>query len=307
MTHFDSTKPLVLTGDASPYGVGSVLVHIMEDGEEKPIAYHSRRLSPAEKNYAQIDKEGLAVIVGLAKFHKYLWGRPFLIVTDHRPLLGLFGKKRAVSQTLSSRMQRWALTLAAYEYQIIHRPGLCIPQADALSRLPVASAPTRVPAPADTIMTMQYMDLSPVTASDIRRETARDPVLSQVFLRTRDGFQRHEDNEQLKPYIQRKDELSIHDGCLIWGIRVIVPSRFRHVLLDELHSAHSGIVRMKAFGRSWMWWPGIDLDIEQRVNSCDTCRRSRPKPAEAPLQPWSFPERPWSRLHIDYAGHLWAR
>ena len=106
----------------------------------------------------------------------------------------------------------------------------------------------------------------------------------------------------MKPYIQRKDELSIHDGCLMWGIRVIVPSRFRHVLLDELHNAHSGIVRTKPVGRSLMWWPGIDHDIEQRVNSCDPCRRSRPKPAEAPLQPWSFPERPWSRIHIDYAG-----
>ena len=127
MTHFDSTKPLVLTCDASPYGVGSVMAHITEDGEEKPIAYHSRRLSPAEKNYAQIDKEGLAVIVGLAKFQKYLWGRPFLVVTDHRPLLCLFGEKRAVPQMLPPRTQRWALTLVAYEYQIMHRPGLSIP------------------------------------------------------------------------------------------------------------------------------------------------------------------------------------
>ena len=132
-------------------------------------------------------------------------------------------------------------------------------------------------------MTMLCMDMPHVTASDIRPETARSPVLYQGFLRTRGGFQRHEDNEQLKPYIQQKDELSIHDGCLMWGIRVIVPSRFRPVLLDEQHNAHSGIVRMKAVCRSLMWWPGIDLDIERTVNSCDTCRRSRPKSAEAPF------------------------
>ena len=88
------------------------------------------------RKYAQIDKEGLSVIVGWAKFRKNLWGRPFRIVTDHRPLLGLFVEERAVSQTLSPRMQRWALSLAAYVYQIIHRPGLSIPQADVLSRLP---------------------------------------------------------------------------------------------------------------------------------------------------------------------------
>ena len=112
---------------------------------------------------------------------------------------------------LLPRMQRWALTLAAYEYQIIHRPGQSIPQADALNRLPVGGAPRHVPVPADTILTMQYLDMSPVTASDIRRETSRDPVLSQVFIGTRDVFPDHDDNELLKPYTQRRDELSIHD------------------------------------------------------------------------------------------------
>ena len=74
MTHFDSSKPLVLTCDASPYGVGAVLAHAFDDRVERPIAYYSRSLSAAEKNYAQIDKEGLAVIAGLTKFHQYLWG-----------------------------------------------------------------------------------------------------------------------------------------------------------------------------------------------------------------------------------------
>ena len=182
---FTYKRLLVLTCDASPYGIGSVLAHVMEDGADKPIAYHSRSISYAEKNYAQIDKQGLSVIVGLKKFHQYLCGHKFTIVTDHKPLLGLFGETKAVPQMLSPRMQRWALTLAAYEYQIIHRPGQSISQVDALSRLLVGGAQRHVPVPADTILTMQYLDMSPVTASDIHRETSRDPVLSQVFIRTR--------------------------------------------------------------------------------------------------------------------------
>ena len=94
MTHFDSSKPLVLTCDASPYGIGSVLAHVMEYGAEKPISYHSRSLSHAEKNYAQIDKEGLSVIVGLKKFHQYLWGHKFNIVTDHKLGLDCLEKRK---------------------------------------------------------------------------------------------------------------------------------------------------------------------------------------------------------------------
>ena len=149
--------------------------------------------------------------------------------------------------------------------------------------------------------------MSPVTASGIRRETTRDKVLSQVFRRTTQGFPHHEDDESLKPYFQKKDEISVHDGCLVWRTRVIVPSVYRKALLEELHSSHSGIVRMKAVSRSLMWWSGIDQDIEKTAKTCDICMRGRPRPTEAPLQPWSFPDRPWSRLHIDYAGPFMGR
>ena len=80
------------------------------------------------------------------------------------------------------------------------------------------------------------------------------------------------------------------------------PPQGRTVLLDELHLGHPGICRMKALARSTMWWPNIDRELEIRVKSCNECLQNKHKPAEAPLHPWEFPGRPWSRLHIDYAG-----
>ena len=94
LVHYDPNKPLILHTDASQYGLGAVMSHIMEDGSEHPIGIVSRTMNVAEKNYSQLDKEGAAVIFGLKKFHKYLCGRRFTTVTDRKPLLTLFGEKQ---------------------------------------------------------------------------------------------------------------------------------------------------------------------------------------------------------------------
>ncbi|KAG5286473.1 hypothetical protein AALO_G00015230 [Alosa alosa] len=126
LVHYDSNKPLILACDASPYGVGAVLSHQMPDGLDRPIGFVSRTLNAAEKNYSQLDKEGLAVVFGVKKFHKYLYGRKFTIVTDHKPLISLFSEMRAIPQMTSPRIQRWAVTLGAYEYTIIYKLVRCV-------------------------------------------------------------------------------------------------------------------------------------------------------------------------------------
>ena len=123
LVHDNTELKLIMTGDASPVAVGAVLSHIMKDGSEKSINFASRALSKAERNYAQIESEGLAVIFGVSKFHKYIYGREFTINTNHKPLLGLFKEDRTISPTESARVQRWALVLASYHYQLVYKPG----------------------------------------------------------------------------------------------------------------------------------------------------------------------------------------
>ena len=123
LIHYEPQRKLLLSCDASPYGIGAVISHVMDDGCEKPIAYTSRSLSAAERNYAQIDKEGLAIVYGVKKFHHYLYGRQFTIVSDHRPLQHLFSETKSIPVMASARIQRWALTLSAYNYTIQYRPG----------------------------------------------------------------------------------------------------------------------------------------------------------------------------------------
>ena len=123
LVHYDSNRQLVLACDALPYGLGAVLSHIMDDGQERPIAYASRTLTAAEKNYSQLEKEALGVVFAVQKFHNYLYVREFIIESDHRPLSFIFSSSKAMSPTASSRIIRWTLTLSAYNFTIRHKSG----------------------------------------------------------------------------------------------------------------------------------------------------------------------------------------
>ena len=143
----------------------------------------------------------------------------------------------------------------------------------------------------------------PVTATQIRKWTSRDPTLSKVQLMLSSGWEKTNEPD-FAPYQQRKTELSLHDGCILWGSRVVIPPPGRERILEELHEGHPGISRMKSLARSFVWWPGLDKSLELKVKTCNACQRSQSLPTVAPIQPWEWPERPWSRLHIDYAGPL---
>ena len=265
----------------------------MPDGGERPIAFASQTLTATERAYSQLDKEALAIVYGVKKYHQYLYGRQFQLKTDHKPLIHIFSEKKATPTMASSRIQRWALTLGVYSYTIQFRKGCDNGNADALSRLPLPSTRKEPPKPADIVHLMEYLDSSPITSSQIRVLTDQDPTLSRVKVWILTGWP-HEppEAEEFRPYFHRKSELSVEDGCILWGNRVIVPEKGKDTVLSMLHQAHPGITHMKSLARCYVWWLGMDKDVEQCVKSCDPCQQNQKAPPVIPLHPWSWPTKP---------------
>ena len=137
LAHFDPQLPIVLAGDASSYGIGAMISHAYPDGSERPIAFASCTLSQSEKNYAQLEKKALSLIFGIKKFHQYLYGRRFTLLTDHKPLLTLLGPKAGIPSLAAACLQRWAVLLSAYTYDIKFRSTQNHANADGLSLLPL--------------------------------------------------------------------------------------------------------------------------------------------------------------------------
>ncbi|UYV60875.1 K02A2.6-like, partial [Cordylochernes scorpioides] len=294
---YDATLPLCLATDASQIGVGAVLSHIIE-GQERPIMFASRTLSEAEQNYSQIEKEALAIIYGVTKFHQFIYGRKFILITDHKPLVTILGSRSGIPTLSTSRLQRWALILSAYTYDIKFRRTQDHGNADLLSRFPVGCE--EIPR-LNNVYALSYVEELPITAEEIATETEKDEVLSLAKFYTQQGWP-EKVADHLRPYFQRKLELTVDGECLVWGMRVVIPPSLRIKMLNCLHETHSGMNKMKAVARSHFWWPNLDTQIEFLVNKCRSCQQSQDGPNKGKWQPWRWSTRPWQRIHIDFAN-----
>ena len=301
LIHYDVARPLRLAADASAYGIGAVISHVMDDGSERPIAFASRTLMPSERNYAQVEKEALSLVFGVCKFHSYLYGRKFTLITDHKPLTSIHGPKKGVPPIAAARLQRWALKLSAYSYEIEFRSTDKHANADGLSRLPLNCVSPIAYTSEPSVFNLQQIESLPVTASKLAAATCTDQVLSRVFRYVTRGWP-NDTGASLAPYAAKKTELTVEGGCVLWGIRVVVPEKWREKLLLELHRDHPGICKMKSIARSYMWWPGMDKNIEDLAKSCLDCQAVKKAPPVAPLQPWEWPSRVLQRVYVDFAG-----
>lgn len=302
LVHYNPKLKLKLACDASNYGLGAVLSHVFDNGVEKPICFASRTLSESEKKYSQINKEALALVFGVNKFHQYLFGRKFTLVTDSKPLLTIFGDKKGIPQMAANRLQRYAWLLSGYNYDIEYVKSEKN-VSDCFSRLPLNYVASEEEF-ADSYSYINYVEKANIGLSlnSVRIETKSDEILKLVIEYVQNGDWPNHISDKIKPYFSKKEELTVESEILMWGYKVVVPRNLKNLLLTELHRSHMGIVKTKSLARSYVWWPTINNDIERLIKGREICLQHKPNPEISPLIPWKYPDGPWERIHIDFLG-----
>uniref|UniRef100_A0ABD2XM53 RNA-directed DNA polymerase n=1 Tax=Trichogramma kaykai TaxID=54128 RepID=A0ABD2XM53_9HYME len=213
--------------------------------------------------------------------------------------MAIFGEKRDIPQMIAGQLQRWACFLSGFNYTFKYGKGKDNGGADGLSRLPAHSEESDE----EEIDFVRFIveDKLPVDYAQIKKATRTDPVLSKVFMYTRDGWPENVD-DTLKPYFHRLTEISIEQDVLIWGYRVLIPEKHRIRMLEELHSTHLGANKMKALARQYFWWPKLDAEIEQYAKSGDVYNTYAASLNRAELIKYNECKEVGERLHLDFLG-----
>ncbi|XP_037808082.1 uncharacterized protein K02A2.6-like isoform X2 [Lucilia sericata] len=303
---YDPSLPLVLATDASKTGLGAVLSQRVANKLERPVAYASRTLTPTEQKYPQMDKEALAIVWAVQKFFLYLYARHWTLVTDHKPLSQILHPHKSLPVLCISRMSNYADFLSNFDIEFRNTKANI--NADYCSRAirndTILQIQTHDPNTTpkwdydgfDNFMINQIRQL-PVRNQLVVRETSKDEHLGHILRLLEEG-------KNLKQYGFREPETNykLTTGCLTYDHRVVIPDSLRGRILDDLHTAHLGVVKMKGLARSFVYWPGIDADIENIARKCADCARNAHNPAKFRQHHWEYPKGPWERIHVDYAG-----
>ncbi|XP_046459591.1 uncharacterized protein K02A2.6-like isoform X4 [Daphnia pulex] len=297
---FDHSLPLVVSVDASPVGIGAVLLQ-----NNQPIAYSSTSLTDTQKRYFQIEKELLAVQFGLMRFRQYVYGQMVVVETDHKPLVGLLEKPIA---SCSPRIQRMRLQLQRFDFQLVYKPGKELFIADTLSRAPsprlftddvTQDCEEQVHAVLDLIIPHDS------TRVKFAAATMADPTLRLLKEVLRRGWPDHKAQcpVAVKPFWPVRHHLSEADGLLLNGSRLVVPISLRQEVLAGIHDGHFGEVKCILRAKSAVYWPGCDEQIRNMVASCSTCQTHRHRNPAQPLRPVPLPVHAFQWVSADIFLH----
>ncbi|GFU73475.1 hypothetical protein TNCV_137611 [Trichonephila clavipes] len=283
---YDERASTEIHTDASGYGIGAVLVQI-QNNVEKVIAYASRTLTKAEKNYSTTERECLAIVWATNKFRPYIFGKHFTVVTDHHSLCWLMNLKDP-----SGRLARWALRLQEHDFDVKYKTGKKHSDADALSRNPVEEE-TETP---DKFLAV-------TTSMNLAMEQKKDQDLAKLKLLSNSS--KNEEFRFIDGILCRKN--FDPDGKL-W--LPVIPKHLRADILRHFHDAptagHLGFAKTHDKIRKRFYWPGMYRNVVRYVMHCRECQRRKSVPQRPPgrLVPIPPAIAPFHRIGIDLLGRF---
>jgi hypothetical protein len=298
MAYFDTNLDTELLVDASPVGIAAILTQ-KHKNKSQVIAYASRSLNECEQRYSQIEREALAIKWGCENFHLYLYGHPFVVITDHRPLVPLFNKSMSHPP---ARIERWILRLQHYSYTVRYEKGALNPS-DYMSRHPYGSPQTNTDDMAeDYVNFITVNNIDAVSHDEIQDHTAKDDIMQRVISHiNQDDW---ENVSEMREFQNVKSELSVtNDNIVLRSNKIVIPRTLQHRVIEAAHEGHQGIGRTKALLRQYVWFPGIDKLVDAEVKGCIQCQATTvtSSPRE-PLNMTEMPATPWINLCADFKG-----
>jgi hypothetical protein len=306
LSYFDPEKEMIMFVDGSPIGLGAVLSQKdKKTNQVNPLHFASHPLSDTETRYPQIDREALSIYWSIKRFHLYLYGKEFRVITDHKPLVNLFNNPTSKP---SARIERWLMDLQHYRFTVEYQPGHSNP-ADYASRHPT-SAPSQ--ATVDSGRSEQYVAYvtenaipKAMTLDEIQEATAHDKLIQAAMLALK-SRQWHKPPPgvslaELSRLKNVESELTCSDNVLLKSNRIVVPTKLQEKTVDIAHTAHLGIAKTKALLREKVWFPLMDRMVESKVKHCLPCQIATPQTAREPLKMTPLPKGPFEKTSVDFA------
>ena len=294
LSYYDVMKPVVIQYDASDSGLGAAL---LQNG--LPVAYSSRALTSAETNYAQIEKELLAIVFACEKFDQHVYGRDKVHVqSDHKPLEVIF--KRPLV-TAPMRLQRMLLRLQRYSLEVTYVRGSEMYIADTLSRAYIPGNPSVHTVTFAEIDMTEGLSVSPRRLQELRDDTASDCVLQKLIQVTLGGWpsQKSDTDLDVRACYNVRHELTVQNGLVFNDNRIEVPTSVRENIIATVHRSHQGIQGCIRWAKDAVYWPLMNQQITDYISQCSVCNTYRPEQCKEPLMPHAVPDRPWAKVGAD--------
>lgn len=289
LIYFDASKPVTVQVDSSQFALGAVL---LQDG--KPVEYASRRLTTSERNWAQIEKEALAILFGLERFDQYTYGRLVIVENDHKPLESILKKPLS---SAPRRLQDILVRLGRYNFEFKFIKGTSLVIADALSRAGLSDDNDTRP----RIMNVtSCTDIPDVRLDEIRCATSNDDDMQQLVSIILNGWpeKRSDMPKAIEQYFDFRDTLGYSEGLIVKGEAIIIPISLRDSMKTRLHKSHLAFDSMMRRAKDEIFWPNMSKEIKLLSDQCEICQASKPSNAREPLQQHAE-GGPWEKIGTD--------